>query len=258
MTDVVDLAAHNIILDAVGGARCVAGGDGFWTALARGAYPELDDTGRLVALFECDSDWNNWEMHPDGEELVILISGRATFVLEIQDGEREIVISRPGEMIIVPRGTWHTARVDSPVRMLFVTAGKGTVNRDAGPRTRTTTPLPRYPLPTPGIATHLELGAPAGKPSATFFGALFGWPVHAMQTDNFFAQTPSGSMGIHPDDDAKEIVPYFCVLDLDAAVARVRELGGTAPDAGAAEGGFGRFAQCEDPQGVRFGLHQPT
>jgi predicted enzyme related to lactoylglutathione lyase len=37
----------------------------------------------------------------------------------------------------------------------------------------------------------------------------------------------------------------------------VRELGGKAADPGPAEAAFGRFAQCEDPQGVRFGLHQP-
>jgi predicted enzyme related to lactoylglutathione lyase/mannose-6-phosphate isomerase-like protein (cupin superfamily) len=256
MTNVVDLAAHNIILDADSGARVVPGGDAFWTALARGAYPELDD-GRLVALFDYDTDWKSWEMHPDGEELVILVSGRATFVLETADGEREIVLARPGEMVVVPRGTWHTARTDTPVRMLFVTAGKGTEHRDAKPPTGATTTAPSHPLRTPGIATHLELGAPSGKPSAEFFGALFGWPVHAMQADNFFAQTPAGTLGIHPGDDAKEIVPYFCVADLDRAVARVRELGGTAPDPGAAEAGFGRFAQCEDPQGVKFGLHQP-
>lgn len=37
----------------------------------------------------------------------------------------------------------------------------------------------------------------------------------------------------------------------------MRELGGTASDPGANEAGFGRFSQCIDPQGVRFGLHEP-
>lgn len=257
MTDVVDLAAHNIILDAASGARAVAGGDAFWATLMSGGFPELQDRGRLVALFEYASDWKTWEMHPEGEELVILVSGRATFVLETPEGEREIVLSRCGEMVIVPRGAWHTARTDEPVRMLFVTAGKNTQHRDAKPRARTESTTPHYPSAAPGTATHLELGAPSGKPSAEFFAALFGWSVHPMQADNFFAQTPIGSLGIHPGDDAKEIVPYFCVDDLEQAITRVRELGGTAPDPGPGEPGFGRFAQCEDPQGVRFGLHQP-
>jgi hypothetical protein len=78
-----------------------------------------------------------------------------------------------------------------------------------------------------------------------------------MPEDNFFAQTATGTVGIHPVDDAKEIVAYFCVDDLAQAIARVRELGGTATDPGDDEGGFGRFSQCADPQGVRFGLHAP-
>jgi mannose-6-phosphate isomerase-like protein (cupin superfamily) len=129
-TPIVDLAASNVILDAGSGARAVPGGDEFWAALASGAYPELDE-GRLVAMFDYDSDWKSWEMHPEGEELVILVSGRATFVIETDGSEQTIVLSRPGEMVIVPRGTWHTARTDTPVRMLFVTAGKGTEHRDA-------------------------------------------------------------------------------------------------------------------------------
>ena len=33
--------------------------------------------------------------------------------------------------IIVPRDTWHTARVHRPARMLFITPGEGTVTRGA-------------------------------------------------------------------------------------------------------------------------------
>jgi uncharacterized protein len=46
------------------------------------------------------------------------------------------------------------------------------------------------------------------------------------------------------------------VEDIEAAVKRVRELGGTADEPGLAETG-GRFASCRDDQGVEFGLHQP-
>jgi predicted enzyme related to lactoylglutathione lyase/mannose-6-phosphate isomerase-like protein (cupin superfamily) len=253
---IVDLSTQNVILDATSSAHAVQGGDAFWKALMAGELPEVE-RGRLVALFDYASDWRTWEMHPDGEELVILVSGRATFVLETPDGERELVLERAGQMVIVPRGTWHTARTDEPVRMLFVTAGKGTEHRPAVPRERgERSPVPKYPSLPAGIASHLELGAPKGSESAKFFGALFDWPVHEMGGDNFFAQTAIGTVGFHPGDDAKNLVPYFAVDDLAQAVARVRELGGTAADPGRAEQGFGRFSACTDPQGVAFGLHE--
>ena len=31
---------------------------------------------------------------------------------------------------IVPRNTWHTARVTSPTTMLFITPGEGTLNAE--------------------------------------------------------------------------------------------------------------------------------
>jgi len=50
---------------------------------------------------------------------------------------------------------------------------------------------------------------------------------------------------------------FFNVPDLMTAVARVKELGGETDAPGPDEPGFGRFCTCRDPQGIRFGLHQP-
>ncbi|EDX82400.1 hypothetical protein S7335_846 [Synechococcus sp. PCC 7335] len=36
----------------------------------------------------------------------------------------------------------------------------------------------------------------------------------------------------------------------------MKELGGEAESLGPEEPGFGRFCNCKDPQGIRFGLHQ--
>ncbi|WP_258044181.1 hypothetical protein [Streptomyces sp. SM11] len=59
-------------------------------------------------------------------------------------------------------------------------------------------------------------------------------------------------------------VPYvfFRVDDLGAALAKVRELGGTVDEADLVEDDesaarFGRFRLCHDDQGSSFGLHQP-
>jgi hypothetical protein len=38
-------------------------------------------------------------------------------------------LSRPDEYLLVPKGTWHTARTAVPTNMLFVTPGEGTENK---------------------------------------------------------------------------------------------------------------------------------
>ena len=69
-------------------------------------------------------------------------------------------------------------------------------------------------------------------------------------------QTASMRAGLHSDDPEPGILVFFPVTDLEAAVAKVIALGGEATPPGTPEPGFGRFAMCKDPQGIRFGLHQ--
>jgi oxalate decarboxylase/phosphoglucose isomerase-like protein (cupin superfamily) len=71
-------------------------------------------------------------MHPHGDEIVCLISGRIDFILEAPDGQHRIhELSQPGSFAFVPRGTWHTARTAVPTTLLFITAGEGTQHRPA-------------------------------------------------------------------------------------------------------------------------------
>jgi mannose-6-phosphate isomerase-like protein (cupin superfamily) len=84
----------------------------------------------LVTCHHHASDWPNWEMHPNGDEIVALLSGAVMMTLEEADGShREVMLSQPGSFVLVPRGTWHTAQVKEPGMMLFVTAGEGTQHR---------------------------------------------------------------------------------------------------------------------------------
>ena len=48
----------------------------FWPRLIGG---ELGDFHHeyLVTSHACDADWTNWEMHPNGDEIVALLSGAA-------------------------------------------------------------------------------------------------------------------------------------------------------------------------------------
>ena len=67
------------------------------------------------------------------------------------------------------------------------------------------------------------------------------------------ADTPT--VGVHrrgtgPGDTVS--LPYFAVADLDAALERVRELGGSVIHPGA------RWAICRDSEGSPFGLAQTT
>jgi uncharacterized cupin superfamily protein len=102
----------------------------FWQRIAAG---ELGDFRNeyLVTIHSFDKDWSLWEMHPSGDEVVCLLSGSVSFVLEEPERRRAITLQRNGAYVIVPRGTWHTAKVVEPSQMLFVTAGEGTQHRDA-------------------------------------------------------------------------------------------------------------------------------
>jgi quercetin dioxygenase-like cupin family protein len=84
---------------------------------------------QLVSTYEFTEDWPTWERHPHGDEIVILLSGAATMVLQQEPGQQFVEIAVPGDYVVVPRNTWHTARVRTATRMLFITPGEGTENR---------------------------------------------------------------------------------------------------------------------------------
>jgi mannose-6-phosphate isomerase-like protein (cupin superfamily) len=113
-------------LTSSGAAERLAGGERFWS------QPDLDRFGHgwLVSEFEFASDWSNWEMHPEAEEFVYLLSGAAVLLLELPGGLQEVPLSGRAA-VVVPKGTWHTAKVIQPSRMLFVTMGHGTQHRAA-------------------------------------------------------------------------------------------------------------------------------
>lgn len=84
--------------------------------------------GRLVSMYTFDESWDVWEMHPEGDEVVLVLDGTMTLHQEL-DGERTTLTLEAGEYAVNPPGAWHTADVDSPARVLFITAGMGTQHR---------------------------------------------------------------------------------------------------------------------------------
>lgn len=100
----------------------------FWPRLMSGELGTFHNE-YLVTTFEYARDWTHWEMHPLGDELVCVLSGSALMVLEKEGGPKLVPLEKQGEFVLVPRGTWHTARVGAACRMLFITAGEGTQMR---------------------------------------------------------------------------------------------------------------------------------
>jgi mannose-6-phosphate isomerase-like protein (cupin superfamily) len=98
-------------------------------------YEELDRRfdgfkGRtLVSSHSFDADWSTWEMHPAGDEIVCLLSGDVEMVLQRHGGEEVTRLREAGSYVVVPKGTWHTARPRVPTTMLFVTPGQDTQNK---------------------------------------------------------------------------------------------------------------------------------
>jgi hypothetical protein len=84
--------------------------------------------GRLVCLIDQAETWTQWERHPAGEELVVLITGRVDVIQDI-DGAETLIELRPGEALVNPPSAWHRSIVHEPGRAIFVTPGEGTEHR---------------------------------------------------------------------------------------------------------------------------------
>jgi len=85
----------------------------------------------LVAAYEFESDWDTWEIHPNGDEIVLLLSGEITLVLKLPGGLQSVALCEAGSYVVVPKGIWHTAKTRTPSRLLFVTPGEGTCNSES-------------------------------------------------------------------------------------------------------------------------------
>jgi mannose-6-phosphate isomerase-like protein (cupin superfamily) len=86
--------------------------------------------GRLVTMHSFAEPWSMWEVHPNGHEVVLCVSGRIVVHQEHPDGTTTSATLEPGSAIINPPGVWHTADVDAPATALFITSGAGTEHRE--------------------------------------------------------------------------------------------------------------------------------
>jgi mannose-6-phosphate isomerase-like protein (cupin superfamily) len=100
----------------------------FWERISTGQLGSFHNE-YLVTMHSLKSDWDMWEMHPNGDEIVCLLSGSVTFVFDQGKEHKEISLTKSGDYAVVPKGAWHTARTTVESTMLFITAGEGTEHR---------------------------------------------------------------------------------------------------------------------------------
>jgi len=110
-----------------------------------------------------------------------------------------------------------------------------------------------------GEMVHYELVVKDAEAAQAFWGGVFGWEFGASMPgmDYRMARIDDASGAAIAGGGETKSAPnvYLNVADIDASVAKVRELGGNADDKSPVPG-HGWFAACSDPQGVAFHLWQ--
>lgn len=164
------------------------------------------------------------------------------------------------------------ARAEASAR---ITAAKGKVNAGKRAATATATAKPAArPAKTPAQAPAKAAGPWPGRfvwhdlmttdaaASQAFYCALFGWQIQAVPMQGFTyhmilaGDGPIGGIVEEKNIPCAHWMPYLAVADVDAAAARLQQLGGSQcvpptdiPDTG-------RFAVVGDPQGAYFSLYK--
>lgn len=85
----------------------------------------------LISCYEFCSDWPSWEVHPNGDEVVVLLAGQATILLRLDTGKTPVLLAEAGAYVVVPKGVWHTAQVPEKAKLLFITPGEGTQHQSS-------------------------------------------------------------------------------------------------------------------------------
>ncbi|HKI74133.1 MAG TPA: cupin domain-containing protein [Pseudomonadales bacterium] len=75
-----------------------------------------------VGIFTLTEDApHDGEMHPDGDEILHVVSGKVRVSCDSSPGED--LILGPGDTCIVPKGEWHKVSVVEEARFIHITPG---------------------------------------------------------------------------------------------------------------------------------------
>jgi predicted enzyme related to lactoylglutathione lyase len=108
-----------------------------------------------------------------------------------------------------------------------------------------------------GKLVHFELPAQDSARATEFYSSLFGWQFQSYgEMDYHMTQVDDQQGGaISGMQQGEHATIYFDVDDIDAATAKVRELGGEAEGKQPVPG-MGWFAACKDTEGTNFSVWQ--
>lgn len=120
-------------------------------------------------------------------------------------------------------------------------------------------PAPGTPRPAvngtgPGSLSYITYHVPDSATFKEFYGRVLSWTFEPGRVaDGWGVQNCQPMSGMAGGSDTATTVPMWTVADIDAAVARVREAGGTVISEPARQP-YGLMAECTDDQGARFYL----
>lgn len=109
-----------------------------------------------------------------------------------------------------------------------------------------------------GNIVHFEINAKDANRAKSFYSSLFGWKYKESEIpgiEYFVIDGVEPGGAINPMQQEPGPVVYFDSDDIDASIAKVRDLGGNADDKTAIPG-QGWFAACVDTEGNKFSLFQ--
>jgi uncharacterized glyoxalase superfamily protein PhnB len=122
-------------------------------------------------------------------------------------------------------------------------------------------PAPGEPRPAlngsgPGELSYITYEVTDSAAFKVFYSRVLFWTFEPGRIDDGWGVQQTHPMaGVAGGSAAQVTVPMWTVEDVDAAVARVREAGGTVIEEPAQQA-YGKMAQCTDDQGTRFYLGQ--
>jgi predicted enzyme related to lactoylglutathione lyase len=111
-----------------------------------------------------------------------------------------------------------------------------------------------------GEITHIELPSDDLGRAKSFYSELFGWDIQGtpgFDDYELFQSGPGnvgGALGLRGKTSPKQLRIYVSVDSIDAAVARVQELGGSVAVEITDVPGQGRYAAVVDTEGNEIGL----